>query len=78
MLAADKYLIRSMVSRFACLLTSHKMKKNRNNQQVLSLQKEVIAHLTATDHLARAGALPMITETTDRSTPVCMVFAHEL
>jgi hypothetical protein len=54
------------------------MKKHRNNQQVLSLQKEVISHLAATDQLVRAAAHPLATETTDRSTPVCMVFAHEL
>ena len=54
------------------------MKKIRNDQQVLSLQKEVISHLTATDQLVRAVAQPMATETTDRSTPVCIPYGHEL
>lgn len=78
LLTATNFLVCIRVSRFTCAPTSYHMKKHRHNQQVLSLQKEVISHLAATDQLVRAAAQPLATETTDRSTPVCMVFAHEL
>jgi hypothetical protein len=54
------------------------MKKNSGSPQKLGFQKELISHLVTADPLLRVVANPNQTETTDRSTPICMVLAHEL
>lgn len=53
------------------------MKKNNVSLQKLGFQKELISHLVTTDPLLRVVANTNQTET-DRSTPICMVLAHEL